>query len=344
MEPKLTEFLATQTLFLQQMQQNQTRESEKNAECLRSIGAAFTELKNQLQQIESDKQNLMTSAASRENSSREHLIQNIPWPQPLEVDVGDINENFDLFTDNWNTYMIASGIDKWGPQQEVRKINILLSIVGDKAKKKFSNFHLTEAEKTSAVRVLQLIGERIKSERNLLYDRYRFHTCNQQEEESFDTYYIRLKKILDVCKYNQNITLDDLLRDRLVFGIRDVDLKRKFLKDDPTTLTLEKLKQTCRVKETTDQQLNTLTVEDRTINKIDKNKEKKKPCKFCTQNHPFKKELGRSHAPIAEEKTMYHKCVKNLGRSSTRGIQKRTRRKRRESGKLTRKQIARKKR
>ncbi|EZA52809.1 hypothetical protein X777_08142, partial [Ooceraea biroi] len=173
-------------------------------------------------------------------------------PQPLKVDVGNINDNFDLFKQNWNSYIVASGIDKWGPQEEVRKINILLSIIGDKAKKKFSNFHLTETEKTSAERVLQLISERVKSHRNLLYNRYMFHTCNQQEDESFDDYFIRLKKIFDVCEYNQNVTADNILRDRLVFGIRDMDLKRKFLKEDLTVFTLDRLKHSCRVKETTD--------------------------------------------------------------------------------------------
>lgn len=67
----------------------------------------------------------------------------------------------DLFKENF-AYTIASGIDKWGPQEEERKI-ILVSIIGDKAKKKFFNFHLTKAEMTSSEKVLQLIGEKIKS-------------------------------------------------------------------------------------------------------------------------------------------------------------------------------------
>jgi len=118
-----------------------------------------------------------------------------------------------------------------------------------------------------------------------------FHSCNQQEEESFDAYFLRLKKILDVCKYNQNVTTEEMLRDRLVFGIKDVSLKRKFLKEDPTVLTLDKLKQTCKVKETTDQQLKTLIPEEKEVNKITDSREEKKRCKFCAKEHPVKKEL-----------------------------------------------------
>lgn len=159
------------------------------------------------------------------------------------------------------------------------------------SKKKISNFRLTEIEKTTAERVLQLIGERIKSDRNLLYDRYMFHSCNQQEEESFDDYYLRLKKILDVCTYNQKVIAEEMLRDRIVFGVKDVSLKRKFLKEDPYTLTLDKLRQICKVKETTGQHLKTLTPEDKSVNMIAQKKEGKMLCRFCAREYSFKKEL-----------------------------------------------------
>lgn len=68
------------------------------------------------------------------------LTQHIPWQQPLDVDSGDIYDNFQFFKQNWFTYCSATGIDKWDPDLESRKINILLSIIDDKAKKKYSNF------------------------------------------------------------------------------------------------------------------------------------------------------------------------------------------------------------
>lgn len=99
--------------------------------------------------------------------------------------------------------------------------------MGIEPRKKFSNFHLKE-EKTTVENVLRLIGERLLSERNLLYDRYMFHTCNQNEDESFDTYYLRVRKALDVCRYDQNVTASEMLRDRLAFGIKDINLKKSF--------------------------------------------------------------------------------------------------------------------
>lgn len=83
-----------------------------------------------------------------------------------------------------------------------------------------------------------------------------------------------------------------MLRDRIVFGVKVVSLKRKFLKDDPYTLTLDKLRQICKVKETTDQHLKILTPEDKSVNMIAQNKkEGKMLCRFCAREYSFKKEL-----------------------------------------------------
>lgn len=136
-------------------------------------------------------QNGHTAEPSGQNAV---LTQNIPWPQPLEVDSGDIYDNYNLFKENWAAYTSATGIDSWGPDHEKRKINILLTVVGDKAKRKYCNFSLKDTDKTTAENVLKVMDECLISERKVLYDRYLFHSCNQEEGESFHSYYLRLKK------------------------------------------------------------------------------------------------------------------------------------------------------
>lgn len=64
---------------------------------------------------------------------------------------------------------------------------------------------------------------------------------NQLENESFDDYHRRLKKILDNRRYNQTVTSEDMVRDRLAFGVFNPKLKEHFVKEDPDTLTLNKL-------------------------------------------------------------------------------------------------------
>lgn len=290
----LNSFIASQTLLLQQMQKRHSEEAQANANCLKSIGETLASLKKQI----TDQGKAITNSHNGHEASMAEigrnattLTQNIPWPQPLEVEVGDIYDNFQLFNQNWLTYCSATGIDTWGEDMEARKINILLSIIGDKAKKKYANFHIKNEDMTTTDNILKIIRDNLVSERNLLFDRYTFHNCNQLEEESFDTYYCRLKKLFELCRYDQQVTAKDMLRDKLAFGIKDPNLKKKFLRQDPDTLTLEKLIHFCRANELSETRFKDMSIEEKAINKISKKTNIEKNCRFCDTPHEFKKNL-----------------------------------------------------
>lgn len=210
----------------------------------------------------------------------------IPYPRPLEVESGDVSENFALFKNNWQVYCIATGMDKWTPEQEKKKVNILLTLIGDAAKKKYSNFDLTEEDQKDTTALLKAIESKIVSNRNILFDRYIFHTCNQMEHEDFDSYLLRLKKAAEFCKYNANVTQDSMLRDRIAFGVKDKNLRRAFLQADPEKLTLEKIIQECKAYELTSERIENLNKD--AVNQCSKIETKKK-CKFCGQSHAFVK-------------------------------------------------------
>ncbi|XP_031335482.1 uncharacterized protein LOC116165305 [Photinus pyralis] len=165
-------------------------------------------------------------------ASTKHM-SNVPWPKPLQVDEGDIYENFQLFKANWKVYVKATGMDQWSADREEQKVNILLSIIGDVAKVKFNNFSLTDDEKSNADEMLNTIGERCQ-----------FDKINPQE----------LKKMM--------------LRDRVAFGIRDDQLKKKFLRADPDKLTLDEVIQTCKVNEVTEDRFKNMNNEEKVVNKI----------------------------------------------------------------------------
>lgn len=233
---------------------------------------------------------VMTAGSSTSKNISHTSLANIPCPKPLEVDEGDISDNFKIFKDNWEVYCKATGMSKWSPQEEERKVNILLSLIGDAAKKKYGEFGLTEQETKDTASLLKALESKLVSKRNLIYDRYIFHNCNQMQEESFEDYYARLKKAVDVCSYDnaENVTKDLLLRDRIAFGVSDMNLRRSFLQADPEKLSLDKIVQECKAFELTSQQLKKLSKDSEVnVKKIDKEKQTRKLCKFCGREHKF---------------------------------------------------------
>lgn len=195
----------------------------------------------------------------------------VPWPKPLSVDTGDINENFQLFKSNWETYVKATGMDKWDVTREAQKVSILLSIVGDAAKLKYNNFGLNADDELNTQSVLDKIGEKLLAKQHPMYERWLFHTCNQLENETFSAYLVRLTKILDKCQFDK-IEPDKIkkvmLRDRIAFGIKDQELKKKFLKENPDKLTLQEVINSCTVNEATEDRLKQMKVEEKVVNKV----------------------------------------------------------------------------
>ena len=53
----------------------------------------------------------------------------------------------------------------------------------------------------------------------MVYERYVFNMCVQDNEESLQSYVTRLRKLAASCEYGE--LTDDLIRDRLVIGLKN---------------------------------------------------------------------------------------------------------------------------
>lgn len=236
-------------------------------------------------------QNMSTSTSGNQGSVTSMVP--VPYPERLDVDSENVEENFKLFKNNWHSYCKATGMDKWGADMESRKINILLSFVGDSAKKKYNNFSLTDENLNSTAKdVLDLIEKQIVSKKNWLFDRFVFRSCEQKEDENFEEYINRLRRAVETCKYDQGVSKETMIRDQLVFGVKDLKLKRHFLEEDPDKLTLDKVINTCKAQEITAQTFERMVNKqssDLYVNKMESKEVRKMLCKFCGRKHAFVK-------------------------------------------------------
>ena len=86
--------------------------------------------------------------------------------------------------------------------------------------------------------------------KNVIFERARFNRRNQSEGEPAEQYITVLYNLAENCKYGG--LKNEMIRDRLVVGIRDSALSERLQLDG--NLTLDKAKTAIRQKETVHEQ------------------------------------------------------------------------------------------
>ncbi len=66
--------------------------------------------------------------------------------------------------------------------------------------------------------------------------RYRFNRHAQEVGETYDQFRTALRKLAEGCDF-QTISPNEILRDRLVFGVRDAKVRERLLRESKLTLT-----------------------------------------------------------------------------------------------------------
>ena len=137
---------------------------------------------------------------------------------------------------------------------------------------------------------------------NIIYERYLFNNRNQQEGETVETYASTLRSLqADTCNFG--VLKDELIKDRIVCGVRDNGMRKKLLQ--VPELTCDKCVDICRSAEATSTQLEAMTGQSShspppsVVNKVSKTpKQPGKPpvlreCRYCGQSH----EKARAKCP-----------------------------------------------
>ncbi len=146
--------------------------------------------------------------------------------EPFQIGV----EDWDQYAERLEQYFVANGIDA-----EVKKVAVLLTMVGAKAYSLMSNLvaPAKPSTKTYAELVAAMRGH-LKPRPLTIAERFKFHRRNQREGESVPQYVAELRQLADRCKFEGH--LDQALRDRLVCGLRQEAIQRRLLTMEGLTL------------------------------------------------------------------------------------------------------------
>ncbi|UYV67908.1 hypothetical protein LAZ67_5002467, partial [Cordylochernes scorpioides] len=165
-------------------------------------------------------------------------------------------ETFDFSTPNewpkwrkrFERYLVVSGMKK---KEEADKIDLVMYLMGDRADDIFRTFKFEKEEEATKIdSVLKAFDSHFCVRKNIIYERAKFNSRIQEDREPVDEFITSLYKLADSCEFEG--LHEQLIRDRIVVGVRDKALSERMQLD--SELTLEKAVKMVRQQEAVRQQ------------------------------------------------------------------------------------------
>ena len=140
-------------------------------------------------------------------------------------------ESFDDTKENWETYVeraeqffLANDIDN------DHKVQTLLNLIDGKICTVLRDLLAPEKPTTKSFQlVVATLQEHLSLEPSEISERFCFYKRNQQERESILSNVAKLRKVATHCNFGGN--LDEALRDRLVCGLRNMQIQKRLLSE-----------------------------------------------------------------------------------------------------------------
>ena len=136
----------------------------------------------------------------------------------------------------------ASGLSS---AAETRQVSTLLYTMGENADNVLTSTGISDDDRKKYKSVIEKFDRFFQVRRNVIFERAKFNRRNQLPGESVEQYITELYSLVETCEYGD--LTEDMLRDRIVVGIRDVAIAKHLQLD--AELTLEKAKQLVRQNE-----------------------------------------------------------------------------------------------
>ena len=255
----------------------------------------------------------------------------LPPPTPLEIHSDQAGEKWKRFRRAWDSYSLATGLSD---RAENVQVATLLTIIGEEAREVYSTFTgwENEGDDKKIAPVLQQFERYCEPRINIPFERYRFNRRSQEPGETYDQYRTALRKLAENCDFG-SITPDELLRDRLVFGIRDARTRERLLREP--ALTLKRTDELCHAAESMVSQLklveegqnsgvNALAPVTSTKNAQDRTQD----CPNCGRQHDNRRRelcpaFGKTCRKCQKRNHFAIKCRSQRGNSRVRAVDER---------------------
>lgn len=153
------------------------------------------------------------------------------------VTSGNLSKEWDRWKKSFLIYYEACELKN---KEKSVQVNILLHVIGEQCREVYEQFNETFKDLQS---LLKKYDSFFLPKKNLTIERHRFFTRDQRESESIEQYAFELKKLSTNCEFKE--LCDELIKDRLICGIRESALRERLLREPD--LTLKKALEICNI-------------------------------------------------------------------------------------------------
>lgn len=149
------------------------------------------------------------------------MAANIPPPSPMSF-TGDCSAHWDVFRAKYEDYILVTGI-----AEKDKKIQAatLCSVMSNECR----HVSLTAEQREDPAAIMSALESYFKPAKNIIYERYLFGCCKQEESESLDAFVTKLREKASTCEYTQ--LKDEMIRDKIVLGIASESTRRRLLRE-----------------------------------------------------------------------------------------------------------------
>lgn len=172
-----------------------------------------------------------TGSAGAPSPQQHHLQSQIPLPPRLEMK-GNLAQNWKRWKQIWDSFEIASRLTE---QPDKYRVATFIMCIGPDALEVYNALPFAAGDAERIERVMEMMANYCTGQTNVIYERYRFNNRDQEEGESIDAYTTALRSLAQTCNFAT--FNDELIRDRIVCGIRDNGLRKRLLQEPKLTLT-----------------------------------------------------------------------------------------------------------
>ena len=152
-------------------------------------------------------------------------------------------EEWPKWVRRFERFRCASGLKE---KDEESQVNTLIYCMGNEADDILRSFQMSEEDKQKYAKVKDKFDAHFDKCKNTIFERAKFNRRKQDEGESVDDFITSLYGLVEHCNYGA--LKGEMIRDRLVVGVRDASLSLKLQMD--SELTLEKAVSIARQSET----------------------------------------------------------------------------------------------